>query len=120
VTAGKRYLVGLAAVAVVGVILALLVGPDLRNEVLFGVLLGLLIQAPLGWWTVRSIATERFQLVWVVGMVIRLAVVAVTGLILAPEFEWRTVPVLAALVATLLVLLLVEAVTALREHSGTR
>lgn len=119
-TAGKRYLVGLAAVATIGLILGLLVGPDLRNEVIFGLLLGLLIQAPLGWWTVRSIGTERFQLIWVVGMAIRLAVVAVTGLILAPEFEWRTVPVLAALVATLLVLLLVEALTALREHSGIK
>jgi hypothetical protein len=111
---------GLAAVAASGLILALLVGPDLRNEVIFGVLLGLLIQAPLGWWTVRSIGSERFQLVWVVGMMIRLAVVALTGLVLAPEFEWRMVPVLAALVATLLVLLLVEAMTALRQHSGTK
>ena len=119
-TAGKRYLVGVATVSAVGTVIALLVGPDLRDEVMFGVLLGLLIQAPLGWWTVRSIGTERFQLVWVVGMMIRLAVVALTGLVLAPEFEWRMVPVLAVLVATLLVLLLVEAVTALRQHSGTK
>ena len=119
-TARKRYLVGVAAVSAVGAVMGLLVGPDLRDEVIFGVLLGLLIQAPLGWWTVRSIGTERFQLVWVVGMIIRLAVVALTGLVLAPEFEWRMVPVLAVLVTTLLVLLLVEAVTALREHSGTK
>jgi heme A synthase len=119
-TAGRRYLAGVAAVGAVGAVIALLVGPDLRDEVMFGVLLSLLIQVPLGWWTVRSIGTERFQLVWVVGMIIRLAVVALTGLVLAPEFEWKTVPVLAALVTTLLALLLVEAVTALREHSGIR
>jgi mannitol-specific phosphotransferase system IIBC component len=119
VTAGRRYLAGLAAVGTVGAITTLLVGPGLRAEVAFGLLLGFLIQAPLGWWTVRSIGSQRFQLVWVVGMVIRLAVVAIAGLILAPQFQWRTVPVVAALVATLLVLLLVEAVTALREHSGT-
>jgi hypothetical protein len=107
-------------VAAVGAVFALLVGADLRAEVIFGVLVGLAVQAPLGWWTVRSIGTERFQLIWVVGMGIRLGVVAVTGLILAPEFKWGTVPVVAALVATLLALLLVEAMTALREHSGTR
>jgi hypothetical protein len=120
VTAAKRYLAGLGAVAATGGLLAILVGPDLRNEVAFGVLLGLLVQAPLGWWTVRSLGTERFQLIWVVGMVIRLGLVAITGLVLAPEFQWRTVPIVAALVATLLVLLLVEAATALRAQSGIK
>jgi hypothetical protein len=118
VRAAKRYLAGLAAVAVGGALVALLVGPDLRNEVVVGVFLGLLVQAPLGWWTVRSLGAERFQLIWVLGMVFRLGVVALTGLVLAPEFGWRTVPTVAALVATLLVLLLVEAVTALRAQSG--
>jgi heme A synthase len=117
VTAGRRYLLGLALVGSIGAMVALLVGPGLRREVAFGVLLGLLVQAPLGWWTVRSLGTERFQLVWVVGMMIRLAMVAIVGVVLAPEFAWRAVPTLAALVATLLVLLLVEAVTALREQS---
>jgi hypothetical protein len=52
-----------------------------------------------------------------VGMVIRLAVVAIAGLVLAPAYGWHTVAIVAALVATLLVLLLVEAMTALREQS---
>jgi heme A synthase len=118
VTTGKRYLLGLAVVGLIGAVLAWLLGPGLRDEVAFGVLIGLIIQAPLGWWTVRSLATERFQLVWVLGMIIRLAVVAIAGLVLAPAYGWNTVATLAALVATLLVLLLVEAVTALREQSG--
>jgi uncharacterized membrane protein len=90
------------------------------REIASGVLLGLVVQVPLVWWTLRSIGTERFQLVWVAGMLIRLAVVAITGLVLVPAFGWRMAPVLGALVVTLLVLLLAEAVTALREHSGTR
>jgi hypothetical protein len=117
VTAAKRYLLGLGAVAVIGAMLAWLLGADLRAEVGFGVLIGLVVQAPLGWWTIRSIGTERFQLVWVIGMIVRLAVVVIAGLVLAPEYGWHTVATLAALVATLLVLLLVEAVTALRQQS---
>jgi hypothetical protein len=118
VRAARRYLIGFALVGTVGAGLALASGPDLRDEVAWGVLLGLLVQAPLGWWTLRSIGTEGFQLVWVAGMVIRLAIVAITALILVPAFGWRMVPVLGGLVATLLALLLVEVVTALREHSG--
>jgi heme A synthase len=117
VTTGKRYVLGLVAVGVIGAALAWVLGPELREEVAFGVLIGLLVQAPLGWWTVRSLGTERFQLIWMVGMVIRLAVVAIAGLVLAPAYGWHTVAIVAALVATLLVLLLVEAMTALREQS---
>jgi hypothetical protein len=118
VTAGKRYLLGLALVGVIGAVIAGMLGAELREEAAFGVLIGLLVQAPLGWWTVRSLGTGRFQLVWVLGMGIRLSVVAVVGLVLAPEYGWHTVAILAALVATLLVLLLVEALTALRAQSG--
>jgi hypothetical protein len=50
-------------------------------------------------------------------MIVRLAVVVIAGLVLAPEYGWHTVATLAALVATLLVLLLVEAITALRQQS---
>ena len=91
--------------------------PSLREEIGAGVLGGLLVQAPLGWWTLRSIGTEKFQLVWVGGMVIRLGVVAFAALVLAPEYRWQSGAMLLSLVATLLVLLLVEAVTAVREHS---
>lgn len=119
-TAGQSYLLGLAAAGIVGAGLAWALGPTPRKEVATGVLLGLIVQAPLGWWTVRSIGTDRFQLVWVLGMLIRLAVLAITGLVLIPVFGWRMVPVLGALVVTVLVLLLVEVMTAVREHSGNK
>src|SRR5919106_1987111 len=107
---------GLAAVAVLGAVVAALAGPAFRTEIIIGVLGGLLVQAPLGWWTLSSIGTERFQLVWVGGMVIRLAVVAFAALVLAPEYRWQTGAMLLALVGTLLVLLFVEAATAVRGH----
>ncbi len=113
----RRYATGLAAVAVLGAMIVVLAEPSLRTEIAIGVVGGLLVQAPLGWWTLRSIGTERFQLVWVGGMVIRLAAVAIAALVLAPEYRWQTGALLLALVGTLLVLLLVEAATAVREHS---
>lgn len=119
-TAGRRYLLGLTAAGVIGLALTSLLGAGLRNEVAYGVLIGLVIQAPLGWWTIRSIGTERFQLVWVAGMLVRLVAVVITGLVLAPEYGWNSGATLAALVLTLLVLLLVEVLTAVREQSGIK
>ena len=116
-SARGRYLIGLLVVAAGGVVAAFAVSPDIRREVALGIGLGLLVQAPLGWWTVRSVGTERFQLAWVLGMVIRLAVVAIAGLILVPELRWEMVAALAALVATMLVLMLVEVLTLLGKNS---
>jgi heme A synthase len=116
-TAGGRYLRGLLVVAAMGLMAVFAVSPDIRREVASGIGLGLLVQAPLGWWTVRSVGTERFQLVWVLGMVIRLAVVAVAALILVPELRWEMVATLGALVATMLVLMVVEVLTLLGKNS---
>jgi heme A synthase len=115
-TAGGRYLGGLLLVAAIGLLAVRAVAPDIRREVASGIGLALLVQAPLGWWTVRSIGTERFQLAWVLGMVIRLALVAVAGLVLVPELRWELVATLAALVGTMLVLLVVEVVAVLGKN----
>ncbi len=116
-TAGGRYLSGLLVVVAIGMVVVLAVSPDIRREVASGMGVSLLVQAPLGWWTVRSVGTERFQLVWVLGMVIRLALVAIAGLILVPELRWELVATLAALVATMLVLLVVEVVAVMGKNS---
>jgi hypothetical protein len=118
-TGGQRYLIGFAATGLIGIGIALALGPAVRREAIWGVVLGLVVQAPLGWWILRSIGTERFQVAWIAGILIRLGVVAIAGLVLIPAFGWRLVPALGALVATVLVLLLVEVVTAMREHPGT-
>jgi len=116
-TAGGRYASGLLVVAVIGLVAVLTVSPHIRREVAWGVGLALAVQAPLGWWTVRSIGTDRFQLVWVMGMVIRLMLVALAGLVLVPELRWELIATLAAIVATMLVLLLVEVATVLGKNS---
>jgi hypothetical protein len=116
-SARGRYLLGLLIVALVGAVVAAVAPPGSRDEVGAGVLLALLVQAPLGWWTLRSIGTEKFQLVWVGAMIIRMVVVALAALVLARVYRWDAGALLLTLVVTLLALLLVEAVTAVREHS---
>ena len=113
----RRYLLGLLFVGLLGVVAAFMAPPRSREEVGAGVLLALLVQAPLGWWTLRSIGTETFQLVWVSGMIIRLGVVALAAVGLARVYHWDAAALLVTLVATLLALLLVEAAAAVREHS---
>ena len=116
-TPGHRYVSGLLVVTAIGLVAVLTVSPDIRSEVAWGLGLGLLVQAPLGWWTVRSVGTERFQLVWVLGMVARVVLVAIAGLVLIPELRWEMVATMAALVSTMLLLLVVEVMTVLGKNS---
>jgi hypothetical protein len=116
----RRYLVGLAGAGILGFVATRLAHPSLREEIAAGVVIGLLVQAPLGWWTLRSIGTEKFQLVWVGGMLLRLAVVGLAAVILSRQNRWEAGAFLMALVATLLVLLFVEVVTAAQEHSRSK
>jgi hypothetical protein len=109
--------IGLLIAVALGILAVFLAKPSLRKEIAAGELIGLLVQAPLGWWTLQSIGTEKFQLVWLGGMVIRLAVVVCAAVGLAGEYNWEAGALLMTLVATLLVLLLLEAVTAVREHT---
>jgi heme A synthase len=113
-----RYLAGVALVAAAGgAALVLLVPPSDRSVAGWGVAVGLVLQAPLGWWALRSIGTERFMAVWGLGMLVRLTVVAIAGLVVLPVLGRRAGAMLGAMVGVLGALLLVEGVTALREHS---
>jgi hypothetical protein len=114
------YLAGSILVCGAGLVVALLAGSTIQTDLLWGVGLAAVLQIPLGWFTIRSIGTNRFQLVWSSGILARLAVVALAALILVPANGWRLGFVLGAMVATLVALLLVEAVTAMREHAIKR
>lgn len=114
---GSRYLTGMALVGLGFATLARVVSPDLRDEVGWAVVVALAVQAPLGWWTLRSIGRPGFQLVWSLGMLVRFAAVGLAGVVLVPAFGWELGPALGTLVAAMMALVLVEAVTAVREHS---
>jgi hypothetical protein len=116
--ARRRYFAGIALSAMLGALVVVRVSPEIRQEVAWGIALGLLVQAPLGWLTVRSVGTGRFQTIWAAGMLVRFALVALAGLVLVPALGWQMVPTVAGLVATILLLLVVEVLTVVRENSG--
>ena len=84
---------------------------------IWGLAVGLLLQAPLGWWTLRTVGSERFLTVWGLGMLVRFGVVAVAAFALMAVPPSLAVPMLTTMVATLVALLLVEGAVAMREHS---
>ena len=114
---GLRYLTGVAMVAAGGAVVATAVPAVDRAVVGWGVAVGLVLQTPLGWWAIRSIGTDRFMAVWGLGMLVRLTVVGVVGFAALPVLGRRAGPMLGSMVGVLVALLLVEGVTALREHS---
>jgi hypothetical protein len=117
VTLGARYLAGVGMVAAGGAVLTAVVAAADRMAVGWGVVVGLTLQTPLGWWALRSIGTDRFMLVWGLGMVVRFTVIGVAGLAVVPALGRRAGPMLGSMVGALVALLLVEGATALREHS---
>jgi hypothetical protein len=112
--------IGAASVGALGVLSVVLSEAATRPAMIWGLAIAFALQAPLGWWTVRSIGAPRFQLVWSAGMLIRLTVVGVAALILAPAFGLELGPLLGSLVAAMAALLIVEALTAMREHTWER
>ena len=114
----RGYLIGFLLVALVGTGFTAWVRPGLRDEVGWAVMIGLLVQAPLGWWTIRSIGKRRFLSVWAGGMLVRLLVLAISGFFLVPAFGWEMAPALGALLVTLVALLVLEIVIAMRETRG--
>ena len=116
-TLGRRYLLGVAAVAAASAGVALVVPDSIRQDVLWGIVTGLVLQAPLGWWALRSLGTDHFMVSWGLGMLVRFTVVAVAGVAILPAAGRSPGPMLGAMVAILVALLFVEGLTAAREHS---
>jgi hypothetical protein len=115
---GAWYLGGLGLAAAIGAVVLAMASPGIRNELAGGMAVGFLVQAPLGWWHVRTLGTGRFQLVWGAGMLIRLLSVGVTALILVPAFRWQLAPALGGLLGTIAILLFVEVFAVMRKSSG--
>ena len=58
-TAGRRYLVGVSAVAAAALVLSFVLPPDARTGVWLATVLALMVQGPLGWWVVRGDRLNR-------------------------------------------------------------
>jgi len=113
-----RYLLGVAACLGAGAVVAWNLAPAHRSGALWGVFAGVVLQAPLGWITLRAIGTDRFILVWGVGMLVRLAAVGVAAMILIPALGHEAQPMLVSMIGVLGALLVIEGIVAMREHGG--
>jgi peptidoglycan biosynthesis protein MviN/MurJ (putative lipid II flippase) len=117
VTLRGRYAAGVAVVGAAGLLALAAAPPGARAGIGWGLGVGLLLQAPLGWWTLRAVGTERFLTGWGLGTLVRFGVVAVAAFALMPGPQWLAAPMLTTMVGTLVALLLVEGAVAMREHS---
>jgi hypothetical protein len=117
VTRAGRYVAGVAAVGAGG-LLAMAASPsEWRGGIVWGLGAGLLLQAPLGWWTLKAIGTERFFTVWGLGMLARLGVVVVAAFATMAAPDDVAAAMLVTMVGVLVGLLLVEGVVAMGEYS---
>lgn len=107
-TAGRRYLLGLGAVAAATSALSFVLPHAERRSLWLALGTGLAVQGPLGWWLVRSLGTDRFLLVWATGIGTRVVLVGLWGLLVARTLRLHLAPALLALVAVLLAFLVVE------------
>jgi heme A synthase len=105
-------------VAVAGLALAGLVPDPIRSDVALGALVGVALQAPLGWWALRSLGSDRFMLIFGLGILLRLTVVLVAGVTLQAALARSVGPALVTMVGILVALLLVEGAAAMGQQSG--
>jgi hypothetical protein len=117
VSPGSRYLSGMAVVGLVAVAAGAALPGPWRAGWWLALGITLVVQSPLGWWLVTSVGTERFFAVWVLGMLLRLAVVGLTGLVLVPALGWPAGPPLLALVGFMVVSLVLEGIVSALQHS---
>ena len=116
-TRGMRYGAGLAVMALAVALAGVRSGPDGRQGILLGAVVGLMIQGPLGWWVVRSVGTDRFLGAWAAGFLARVVLLAVMALVVVPALGWDPAPVLVTLAGVLGGLLLVEGAAAMAGTS---
>ena len=117
-TAAGRYLTGVVAVAAVaGSAVGLLFPPAWRGAGWLALGLALVLQAPLGLWLVASVGTARMPAVWVVGILARLLLVGVTGLVIVPWSGLDAAAVLIPLVVLLVAFVLLEGVVLMMQQS---
>ncbi|HVK01799.1 MAG TPA: hypothetical protein VM365_13050, partial [Gemmatimonadales bacterium] len=106
-----------AAVGAGGLVAMAASPSEWRGGIVWGLGAGLLLQAPLGWWTLKAIGTEQFFLVWGLGMLARFGVLAVAAFALMGTPDRLASPMLVTMVSVLVGLLLVEGVVAMGEYS---
>jgi hypothetical protein len=116
-TPSRIYLLGTVLVVGVGLGIVALVPAARGTPSLVALLVGSVVQAPLGWFLVRSVKTPRFLGVWVIGILARFALLAVMALVVFPGLRWPLTPGLLILAGVLVLMLFVEALVVWLQQS---
>ncbi|HEY6947217.1 MAG TPA: hypothetical protein VI297_00235 [Gemmatimonadales bacterium] len=115
--AGARYLMGTALIALAAMAAGAIVPGSWRPGWWLALGIALVVQAPLGWWLMTSIGTERFLAVWALGILLRLVTVGLTGLVIVPGLGLPAAPALLALAGFLVASLVLEGIVSALQHS---
>ncbi|HET6797495.1 MAG TPA: hypothetical protein VFH40_10085 [Gemmatimonadales bacterium] len=105
---GRHYLLGMGALALFSVGFLAFAPPDWRPPIILALGLAMAVQVPLGSWLLATLGTDRFLPVWVLGMLVRLVLIALAGLLVFPALHWPTAPGLITLVLLLMASLALE------------
>lgn len=116
-SAGARYLGAMTVVALAAIGAGTIMPPSWRAGWWLALGITLVVQGPLGWWLMISIGTERFLAVWALGILMRLAALALTGLVIIPALGWPAAPALVGLAGLLIVALALEGIVSALQHS---
>jgi len=111
----RRYLLGMGGIFLLFMGVVAFAPPEWRPGLWLALGLAMSVQIPLGTWLLASLGTDRFLPVWVLGMLTRLALIGVAGLVLFPAFHWPAAPGLITLVLLLMASLALEGFVLLLE-----
>ena len=114
---GRMYLIGLALVAAIMTGVVLRFSEATRPSGFGMIVLGLLVQGPLGWWMIKSVGTPRFIGAWVMGMLARFGLLALAAFLIFPMMHWSLSPGLIVLAVVLFAMLLLEGLVVWIVHS---
>ena len=111
----RRYLLGMGGIFLLFMGVVAFAPPEWRPGLWLALGLAMSVQIPLGTWLLASLGTDRSLPVWVLGMLTRLALIGVAGLVLFPAFHWPAAPGLITLVLLLMASLALEGFVLLLE-----
>jgi hypothetical protein len=112
---GRRYLLGMGGVIVLFLGFLAFAPLTWRPSLWIALGLAMVVQIPLGVWLLTTLGSDRFLPVWVLGMLVRLALVGGAGLALFPTLHWPAAPGLLSLVLLLMASLALEGLVLLLE-----
>jgi hypothetical protein len=111
----RRYLLGMGGVCILFLGFLAFAPQAWRPALWLALGLAMSVQIPLGIWLLASLGSDRFLPVWVLGMLTRLILIGLAGLVLFPAFHWPAAPGLITLVLLLMASLALEGLVLLFE-----